>query len=127
MIIVQTMVKPYGMPYINTKGLYTTMISLSSLTNYEFECNHSEVNIIVSKKLITGLPGSSKIECINVVSSEPFSFYDEECNEVFDESVEVSFDIIHMSKKVKVKTTSGLSFGIHVNEPYPHFFNQVSY
>ena len=68
------------------------MIPLSSLKNYEFECNLDEVNVIVSEKLITGLPGSSKIECINIVKSEPFSFYDEECNEVAKDSVEVSFD-----------------------------------
>ena len=115
------MVEPYVMPNISGKGLYTTMIPLASLKNYEFECNHSKVNVIVSKKLITGLPGGSKIECINIVKGEPFSFCDEECNEVFKDSVEVSFDIIHMNKKVKVKTTSGFSFGRHINEPYPQF------
>ena len=32
MIIMQTMVRPYEMPNISTKGLYTTMIPLASLT-----------------------------------------------------------------------------------------------
>ena len=121
MIIIQTMVKPYEMPNISDKGLYTTMIPLSSLKNYELECNLNEGNVIASEKLLTGLPVSSKIECINIVKNEPFIFYDEECNEVSKDSVEVSFDIIHINKKVKVKTTSGFSFGRHMNEPYPHF------
>ena len=123
MVIIQTMDE---MPNIGIEGLYTTMIPLSSLTNYEFECNHSEVNIMVTKKLITDLPGSSKIGSINVVGSEPFSYYDDEFNEVFVESVEVSFDIIHINKKVKVMTTGGLSFGMHINEPYPHFLIKSS-
>ena len=71
--------------------------------------------------MITGLPGSSKIVCINVVKSDLFIFYDEECNEVFKDSDEVSFDIIHLKKNVKLETTSGFSFGRYMNEPYPHF------
>ena len=122
MVIIQTIDE---MPNIDTKGLYTTMITISSLTNYEFECNRSEVNIMVSKKLVTDLPGSSKIGCINVVGNEPFieSDYDldkGEFNETTYESVEVSFDIIHMHKNVEVINERGISLGIHVNEPYPH-------
>ena len=71
------MVKPYRLPNISDKGLYTTMIPLESMSEYEYECNHSEVNVIVTEKLLTGLPGGSKIECINVVKSEPFSFHDD--------------------------------------------------
>ena len=41
MIIIQTMVSPYKMPNISTKGLYTTMIPLSSMEEYEFECKGS--------------------------------------------------------------------------------------
>ena len=29
--------------------------------------------------------------------------------------------LIHENKNVKVETTSGISFGRYVNEPYPHF------
>ena len=121
MIIVQTMVEPYEMPNIDIKGLYTTIIPLSSLKVYEYDCNLDEVNIIVSEKLVTGLPRSSKILCVNVVKDEPFSFYDEECNEISEDAVEVSFDIAHLKKNCKVEIASGFSFGRHVNEPYPHF------
>ena len=52
MIVIQTMTNPYRMPNINTKGLYTTIIPLSSMKTYEFNCNYEEVNIMVTKNLV---------------------------------------------------------------------------
>ena len=49
MIVIQTMTNPYRMPNIDTKGLYTTIIPLSSMKTYEFECNYEEVNVMVTK------------------------------------------------------------------------------
>ena len=49
----QTMTDPYTMPKIVTKGLYTTLIPLSSMKEYEFECNREEVNVIVAKSLLS--------------------------------------------------------------------------
>ena len=80
--------------------------------------NAKEVNIIVSKKLLVG---DSKSKCINVVKGEPFGIYDEKSSGVPKDSVEVTFDLIQMNKDVEIKTRVGDSFGIHVNEPYPHF------
>ena len=76
------------MPNINTKGLYTTIIPLTSMKEYEFECNLEEVNVIIAKKLIIGNPRS---KCINVVKGKG------------NYSVEVSFDIIKTKSKAKPK------------------------
>ena len=52
MIIIQTMTIPYRMPYIDRKGMYTTIIPLSSMVLYKFQCNLEEVNIMVTKNLV---------------------------------------------------------------------------
>ena len=119
MIIVQTMTGPYTMPIIDTKGLYTTLIPLSSMKEYGFDCNREEVNVIVSRTLLSV---NFKSNCINVVADNPCIIYDEEhCGEVKD-FVEVTFDVIsNLGKDVKFETVSATSFGIFVNEPYKHF------
>ena len=80
MIIIQTMVDPYRMPNINTKGLYTTIVPLSSLKEYDYDCSScgeplNEVNVVISKAIVLDLPSGSKIECINVVKGDPFRSY----------------------------------------------------
>ena len=119
MVIVQTMTEPYTMPKINTKGLYTTLIPLSSMKAYDFECNREEVNVIVARTLLSV---NFKSSCINVVADAPYIIYDEEnCGEVRD-FVEVTFDIeSKLGKDVKLETVSATSFGRFVNEPYKHF------
>ena len=68
MMIVQTMTNPCRMPNIDTKRMYTTMIPLSSMKNYEFNSNYEEVSIMVPRTLLDGKFGS---KCINVVRTEP--------------------------------------------------------
>ena len=62
------MTNPCRMPNIDTKGMYTTMIPLSSMKNYEFDSNHGEISIMVARSLLAGKFGS---KCINVVRTEP--------------------------------------------------------
>ena len=68
-IIIQTMNDPGMVTNIEIKGLYTTMIPLESLEEYEFECNKDEVNIMVTNALTEA---TSKVATgcnfINVVS-----------------------------------------------------------
>ena len=94
MIIVQTMTNPYRMSNIDTKGLYTTMIPLSSTKTYEFDCNYEEVNVMVSKILLVG---SFKSRCINLVRSEPLGADNKS-------SVEVTFDWLHKDQNVETYT-----------------------
>ena len=42
------------MPNIDTNDLYTTMIPLSSMKKYEFECNLDQVNVMVGKNILIG-------------------------------------------------------------------------
>ena len=112
------MVKPYKMPNISDQGLYTTIIPLSSMKEYEFECNREEVNVILSKALLVN---GSKSKCIDVVRGEPFGIYSDESDGEFKDSIEVTFDMLHKNKDVKIKTNCGYSFGKHVNKSCPHF------
>ena len=77
MIIIQTMIKPYPVPNANTKGICTTVIPLSSLKEYDFDCPIDEVSVIINSTLVSGLPSGTKIGCINVVKDEPFRFLGE--------------------------------------------------
>ena len=119
MIIIQTMTAPYPMPNIDTKGLYTTLIPLSSMKEYEYECNCEEVNVIVAKSLISV---KFSCNCINVVADNPCIIFDDEhCGEAKN-FAEVTFDIItKLGKDIKFETVSAISFGRFVNEPYKHF------
>ena len=119
MIIVQTMTEPYTMPKIDTKGLFTTLIPLSSMKEYDFDCNREEVNVIVAKTLLSV---NFKSNYINVVADSPCIIHDEEhCGEVKD-FVEVTFDIkSKLDKDVKFETVRATSFGRFVTEPYKHF------
>ena len=152
MVIMQTMVKLYPLTDIRTKGLYTTIIPLSSLKEYDYDCNLDEVNVMITKVLVDGLPSSSKIGCINVVRSKPFRIYgegsdeeseeesegesNEEYYEIFpkgrlEEAVEVSFDIVHINENVRLKITKLIPLGIHVNEPlnlvYVVLFKRIAF
>ena len=111
MIIMQTMTNPYRMPNIDTKGLYTTMIPLSSMKTYEFDCTYEEVNIMVCKILLVG---NFKSKCINVVGTEPLGADNKS-------SVEVTLDWLHKDRNVEICTKVSDSFGIYLSEPYPHF------
>ena len=107
------------MPDIDTKGLYTILIPLSSMKEYEYECNREEVNVIVAKSLISA---KYSCNCINVVADNPcIIFSGDYCGEA-NNFAEVTFDVItKLGKDVKFETTSAFSFGRFVNEPYKHF------
>ena len=145
-IVIQTMLKPYPVPNANTSGIYTTVIPLSSLAEYDYDCSIDEVSIIISSTLVSELPSGTKIGCINVVKDKPFKFisgyglYESDIGSDsdsdspqplhdwvdnrsirYEEAVEVTFDIIHSIKGVRLQTTRRIPLGIHVNEPYPHF------
>ena len=115
MIIVQTMTEPYTMPKIDTKELYTTLIPLRSMKEYDFECNREEVNVIVARTLLSV---NFKSNCINVVADSPCIMFDgENCGEAKN-FVVVTFDIeSKLGKDVKFETVSATSFGRFVNEP----------
>ena len=111
-MIVQNMTNLCRMPNIGTKGMYTTMIPLSSMKNYEFDSNYEEVSIMVPRTLLDGKFGS---KCINVVRTEPLGTSKKI-------AVEVTFDgLCKKRKNVEVYTLVGKSFGRHESEPYPHF------
>ena len=105
MIIIQTMTKPFDMPSVGTKGLYTTN------KEYEFECNHEKVNVMVSKVLLVG---GFKCRRINVVRGDPLGANGKS-------SIEVTFDWFDKDRDFEVQTKVGDSFGIHISKPYPHF------
>ena len=111
MIIVQTMTNPYRMSNIDTKGLYTTMIPLSSMKNYEFECNVDQVNVMVGKNILIG---NFKSKCINVVRTEPLGIDSKYV-------VEVTFDGLVKERNSAAYVLSSGSFGRHVKDSYPHF------
>ena len=149
-IIIQTMLKPYPVPNADTKGIYTTVIPLSSLAGYDYDCPIDEVSVIINSTLVSGLPSGTKIGCINVVKDKPFRFLKDNLYESdigsssdsdsdstrhkalydcsydkssirYEEAVEVSFDIVHAKEGIRLKTDKLIPLGIHVNEPYPHF------
>ena len=68
------MLKPYPVPNANTKGIYTMIIPLSSLAEYDYDCSIDEVSVIITSTLVSGLPSGTKIGCINVVKDKPFRF-----------------------------------------------------
>ena len=150
MIVIQTMLKPYPVPNANTRGIYTTIIPLSSLAEYDYDCTLDEVSVIITLTLVSGLLSGTKIGCINVVKDKPFRFFNDNLydsdigsssdsdsdsprhkalhnccydkNSIrYEEAAEVSFDIIHSKEGIRLKTTQLIPLGIHVNEPYPHF------
>ena len=118
-VIIQTMTAPYPMPDIDAKGLYTTLIPLSSMKEYEYGCNRKEVNVIIAKSLVLS---KYSCNCINVVADNTgIIFRGDYCGEVKN-FAEVAFDIItKLGKDVKFETTSAFGFGRFVNEPYKHF------
>ena len=149
MVVIQTMLKPYPVPDAQTKGIFTTIVPLSSLKEYDYNCPVDEVSVIINSTLVTGLPIGTKIGCINVVKDKPFRFYggqriedetdigsdsdsDMEIKPLhrfhyeehlirYEEAVEISFDIVHDKEGVRLKTIQNIHLGIHENEPYPHF------
>ena len=75
-VIVQT-ISLYPIQKADINGIYATIISLSSLREYDYDCNLDKVNIVISRMLITDLPSATKIGCINVVNDKPFRFCDD--------------------------------------------------
>ena len=123
-IIVQTMIKPHKPSDIDKQGYYTTIIPLSSMKEYDYDCNYEEVNVIVSKNLLLG---NFKSKCINVVRTDPLGS-PEIPMEYRKKAIEVTFDMEtkekHKGKRkedIKIYTSLNESFGVHKNEPYPHF------
>ena len=123
MIVIQTMTIPYRMPNIDRKGLYTTVIPLSSISLYEFECNLEEVNVMVTKNLVSRKVRS---KWINVVSTEPLGMSPRP-------TVEVTFDLIPSEHNRcividgprrgpgEAHVFENRPFGIYLNYPYPYF------
>ena len=109
MIIIQTMMIPYRMANIDRKGMYTTIIPLSSMALYEFECNMEEVNVMVTKNLVCR---NVRSKWINIVRTEPLGM-------VPRDTVEVTFDL--MSSERSIDENSPLPFGVHLDYPYPMF------
>ena len=110
MIVIQTMTNPYRMPNIDTKGLYTTIIPLSSMKTYEFECNFEEVNVIVTKNLVARKVNS---KCINVVATEPLGMFP-------SPTVEVTFDLCcECSRFAIINSFENRPFGMYLDCPYP--------
>ena len=112
MIVIQTMINPYRMPNIDTKGLYTAIIPLSSMKTYEFECNYEEVNMMVTKSLVAR---KVKSKCINVVATEPLGM-------VPCQTVEVTFDLCcECSRFAIINAFENRPFGMYLVLPYPMF------
>ena len=128
-IIVQTMSDPGMVTDIETKGLYTTTIPLQSLEEYDFECNKSEVNVMVTNALIESTcKVATGCNFINVVSDGSLK----ECKPL----VEVSFDLYEKKRRRKgvhpkkpiiedisepISDDGSVSFGKLVEVPYLHY------
>ena len=112
MIVIQTMTNPYRMPNIDTKGLYTTIIPLSSMKTYEIECNYEEVNVMVTKNLVAR---KVKSKCINVVATEQLGM-------VPCPTVKVTFDLCcERSRFAIINSFENRPFGMFLDCPYPIF------
>ena len=110
MIVIQTMTNPYRMPNIDTKGLCTTIIPLSSMKTYQFECNYEEVNVMVTKNLVAR---KVKSKCINVVATEPLGM-------VPCPTVEGTFDLCcERSRFAIINSFENRPFGMYLDRPYP--------
>ena len=75
MVVIQTMIKLYSFRDAETSGIFTTIIPLSSLKEYDYDCPLDEVNVMISEMLVSGLPIGTKIGCINVVKDRPYRYY----------------------------------------------------
>ena len=112
MIVIQTMTNPYRMNNIDTKGLYTTIIPLSSMKTYEFDCNYKEVNTMVTKNLVAR---KVKSKCINVVATEPLEM-------VPSPTVEITFDLCcELSRFAIINAFENKPFGMYLDLPDPMF------
>ena len=113
MIIIQTMTIPYRMPNIDRRGMYTTIIPLSSMKSYDFECNLDEVNIMVTKNLACRKVSS---KWINIIHTEPLG-------KVPSPTVEVTFDLVRRERSRFWANDSfeNRPFGMHLSYPYPMF------
>ena len=113
MIIIQTMTIPYRMPNIDRRGMYTTIIPLSSMKSYDFECNLDEVNVMVTKNLVFRKVSS---KWINVIHTEPLG-------KVPSPTVEVTFDLVRCecSRFWANDSFENRPFSMHLSYPYPMF------
>ena len=115
---------------VDIRGFYTTRIPSESLDKYEFDCNRSEVNVMVTKSLIRSkIVGGCKN--INVVPNGIFLISEG----VTEPLVEVSFDLYEKNLRRKSKVnddddddddvissgTSSEIFGRIVKRPYLHY------
>ena len=67
---------------------FTTLIPISFMESYEFECNREEVNVIVSKNLMSR---NSKSNCVSIQGTDGLK----------NNTIEVKFDLVFPEKKVK--------------------------
>ena len=113
MIIIQTMTIPYRMPNIDRKGMYTTIVPLSSMTLYEFECNLEEV----TKNLVCRKVRS---KWIIIVHTEPLGMEPRD-------TIEVTFDLIpfECNRRFVTDEFENRAFGMHLNYPYPVFLINI--
>ena len=113
MIIIQTMTIPYRMPNIDRRGMYTTIMPLSSMKSYDFECNLDEVNVMVTKNLVCRKVSS---KWINVVHTEPLG-------KVLSPTVEVTFGLVRHERSRFWANDSfeNRPFGMHLSYPYRMF------
>ena len=112
-MIIQTMMIPYRMPNIDRRGMYTTIIPLSSMKSYDFECNLDEVNIMVIKNLVCRTVSS---KWINIVHTEPLG-------KVPSPTVEVTFGLVRRERSRFWANDSfeNRPFGMNLSYPYPMF------
>ena len=113
MIIIQTMTIPYRMPNIDRRGMYTTIIPLSWMKSYDFECNLDEVNVIVTKNLVYRKVSS---KWINVVHTKPLGKNP-------SPTVEVTLDLLRRehSRFWVNDSFENRPFGMHLSYSYPMF------
>ena len=118
-LVIQTMCDD-----VDIRGFYTTRIPSESLDKYEFDCNRSEVNVMVTKSLIRSkIVGGCKN--INVVPNGIFLISEG----VTEPLVEVSFDLYEKNLRRKSKVNddddddviSSEIFGRIVKRPYLHY------
>ena len=111
-----------GSEDVKIKGLYTTTIPLGSLVEYDFDCNKSEVNVMITKALIKStFKVAAGCKSISVVSNgflwrpgdSGHTLVDgciEECRlltkSLAKPLVEVSFDLYERKRRVNSRTNS---------------------
>ena len=93
--------------------MYTTIIPLSSMKSFDFECNLDEVNVVVTKNVVCKKVSS---KWINVIQTKPL-------DKVPSPTVEVTFDLVRRehSRFWANDSFENRPFGMHLSYPYPMF------